>query len=114
MSTIVPIQPYIDERDQQERIEWAEQEAGWFFNKATARQKAKFDQAMDVARGCVSPLWDRKREAARKEWAESTKEASALFDRTVEWFISHGEISEELDALWTAMIVEGALAEAAE
>lgn len=120
MSKIVPLQPYLDERDYQARIEWADEQTHELFVKATVRAHDTYNARMQAARGCVGDAWKRRREAAKAEFQAATKEAHDLCERTEEWFIAHGnpQLPDELDALWTDLInrerVAGAMSEAAE
>jgi len=107
-----------DEREFQAKAARCEQDAGWYFDQATKREKAEFDATMHGLLGMTGPRWDRARDAAKAKWREDTAEARALFDRTVDCLMETGEVSDELDALWTELIdreaVAGAMAEAAE
>lgn len=104
----------LTERELQEKIEAADQTAGWYFERATRVQKAELDAKMQALRGVVGPRWRRERDAAKAKFAAETKEAAALLDRTVECLLDTGEVSETLDNAWTALFVSAALLEAAE
>ncbi|MBR1206588.1 MULTISPECIES: hypothetical protein [unclassified Bradyrhizobium] len=98
-----------------ERLERAEAEAGWYFNSATKPQQARFSDRMSAAfayRG--SPRWEREREAAQKEFTETTVAASALCAETVRELMETGEVSEALSYRWDELAVTGAMAQAAE
>lgn len=86
------------------RLARAEAEAGSWFDYATKPQAARYNERMAVAvayRG--APKWDRIRDAAKKEFAETTAEAAALCDETVQHYIAHGEILEALADRWEAL-----------
>lgn len=116
--TVIAFEPHRTAREEQDRVERAEIAAGWFFNEATKTAKAEFDAALQVALGMRGQKWDIARRAARDKFRDDTAEARALFDETVECFLAHGEISEELDQKWTSLCaleaVRAALNEAAE
>lgn len=85
-------------------LEAAEVEAGKWFDYATKPQAARYAEQMAVAsayRG--APKWDRIRDAAKKEFAATTTEAAALCDETVQHYIAHGEVLEELADRWEAL-----------
>ena len=90
--------------DTQRRVQAAEQEAGWYFDKAVRREKAEFDAAMRALLGVKGPRADRDRARIRRRWQEATAEASALLDATIECLLATGEVSAELDTQWTALI----------
>jgi hypothetical protein len=90
--------------DTRRRVQAAEKEAGWYFDKAVRGEKAEFDAAMRVLFGVTSPRADRERERVRRRWQEATAEPRALLDATVECLLATGEVSAELDELWTALI----------
>jgi hypothetical protein len=101
--------------DTQARVRDAEREAAWYFDRATWPQKAEFDETTHSLLGMTGPRADRARDAARTSWRQSTTAARTLLDRTVECLLETGEVSEELDALWTTLIDRAtALKEAAE
>ncbi|UGA46637.1 hypothetical protein HU230_0011585 [Bradyrhizobium quebecense] len=98
-----------------EKLERVEAEAGWYFNSATKQQQARFTDRMSAAfayRG--SPRWEREREAAQKEFTETTAGASALCAETVRELMETGEVSEALSYRWDELAVAGAMAQAAE
>lgn len=100
--------------DHAERVERAEHTAGWYFQQATVRQKAVYDAAMSGLRGLDAPRYDRARAAANAEWARSTVEASDLFTITCNEIMVHGEVPEEIGALWDDLEVREAVARAME
>ena len=102
-ATVVQLAPYLTEREEGEKIERAEIDAGWYFDKATRAQKAEYDATMRNLIGVVGPRWNRERDAAKAKFAAETAEARALFDRTVESLLETGEVSQELDDEWTAL-----------
>lgn len=103
-ATIQAIQPYLDQREFELKLSVCEVEAGWFFDRATAPQKAEYTATMASLQGCVGPRWNRERDAAKAKWHAATSAARALYDRTVECLLACGEVSEQLDGEWTAMI----------
>src|SRR5262249_19724352 len=97
------------------RVQAAEQEAGWDFDRATRQERAEFDAAMRALLGVTGPRADRARERARTRWHDATAEASALLEATIECLLLHGEVSAELDDQWTALFDRNAaMIEAAE
>jgi hypothetical protein len=87
----------------QARVQAAERDAGWYFDQATAPQKAEFDAAMHSLLGVTGPRANRARDAARARWRAETAEACALLEATVECLLETGEVSGELDERWTAL-----------
>ena len=102
-NTVLQIEPYLEQREYEAKIERCEIEASWFFNKATAAQKAEFDAEMRSLLGVTGPRWDRARDAAKAKWNADTAEARALYERTVESYMQTGECSGELDDLWSEL-----------
>lgn len=102
-ATVHSFSAALTQREHEDRVEQAEIAAGWFFDQATKGPKAEFDAAMQVALGMHGHLWRVQRERARAKFRDDTREARRLFDETVECFLAHGEISEELDQKWTAL-----------
>lgn len=96
-----------------ERVQSAEQRAGWYFDQATKPQKAAYTLAMDDLRGLSGPRYDRAREAARAAWHASTKDAADLFVRTADEIMKDGEMSEALSAEWDRLCAAQAEKEAA-
>ena len=97
------------------RVQAAEKEAAWYFNRATMREKAEFDATMRAMLGVTGPRADRARDRARTRWRDATAEARSLLDATIECLLDTGEVSAELDERWTALIDRDATAnEAAE
>ncbi len=62
--------------------------------------------------GMRGQQWDVARRTARDKFRDDTAEARKLFDETVERFLSHGEISEDLDNRWTELQEREAVAHA--
>ncbi|MDQ8729433.1 hypothetical protein [Bradyrhizobium sp. LHD-71] len=89
--------------DAQRRVRAAEQDAGWYFDQATRRQKAEFDATMHALLGVTGPRANRARDAARTQWQRTTAEAQTLFERTVDSLLATGEVTAELDEAWTAL-----------
>jgi hypothetical protein len=90
--------------DTQARVQEAEREAGWYFDRATRHQKAEFDGAMLALLGVIGPRADRARDAARTRWRDATAEARNLLEATIECLLETGEVSGELDEQWTALM----------
>ena len=104
-----------DFSEERERLEAAEAQAGRWFNSATTAQLARFNDRMAVAAAYKgSPRWDRERDAAHREFSETTAAASALYEETVRELVLNGEVSEELAYRWDESNVAGAMLEAAE
>lgn len=96
-----------------ERVERAEQAAGWYFNEATKPQKAAYTRAMEDLRGLSGPRYDRAREAAEAAWYASTKDAADLLNRTCDEIMRDGEMSESLGAEWDRLCAASIEKEAA-
>ncbi|MGY3535380.1 hypothetical protein [Bradyrhizobium sp. USDA 4452] len=98
-----------------ERLERAEAEAGWYFKTSTTQQQARYADRMSVAAAYKgSPRWDREREAAQKEFTETTAAASELCTETMHELMTIGEVSEALSYRWDELAVSDAMAQAAE
>jgi hypothetical protein len=101
--------------DMQRRVQAAEKEAGWYFDRATKHEKAEFDAAMQVLSGVTGPRANRGRERARTRWRDATAQARTLLEATIECLLATGEVSSELDEQWTVLMDDAAAArEAAE
>jgi hypothetical protein len=88
------------------RREWAEIEAGYFFDDVTKAQRAAFIGVTAMAalhHGHGSEAHCAAIDLAKRQWADDTKDARALFAETVEWFMNHRELSTDLDDRWTAL-----------
>lgn len=104
-----------DFSEQRERLERAEAHAGRWFNDATKAQLARFNDRMAVASAYKgAPRWDREREAAHKEFHDTTAAARELSEETVRELMLTGEVSESLSYRWDELAVTGAMLEAAE
>jgi hypothetical protein len=104
-----------DAADMQRRVQQAEKAAGWYFDKATKREKADFDATMHSLLGVTGPRGNRAREHARTRWRVATADARVLLEATIECLLQSGEVSAELDERWTALCDRDAgLKEAAE
>jgi hypothetical protein len=106
-------------RDDESPSEYAEREeramiqAGRWFDGSTKPQAARYAERMAVAaayRG--APRWDREREAAKKEFAETTKAAAELSDLTFAELMTAGEVSEALSYRWDELAVADAMKQA--
>lgn len=85
----------VDTREDDERRERAEIEAGRWFDDLTKPQAATYHQRIqDIAPYKGSPRWLRDREAAQREFAETTKEASAICEMVFGDLMALGEVSE--------------------
>jgi hypothetical protein len=87
-----------------QRVQAAETEAAWYFDRATKREKAEFDAAMRSMLGVTGPRADRARDRARARWQDVTAKAHTLLEATIECLLATGEVSAELDERWTALI----------
>lgn len=94
--------------DMQARVQNAEHEAGWYFDLATAPQRAEFEAAMRALLGTTGPRANRARDAARSHFRKSTTEARALLETSIDCLLENGELSADLDDQWTALIERGA------
>jgi hypothetical protein len=84
-----------DLSEDRERLEKCEQEAGRWFDELSMPQRVRYTQRMRDAqpyRG--SPRWDREREAANREFEETTKDAAAVCERVLRDLMLTGEASE--------------------
>ena len=89
--------------DEQDRTAAAEELAGWYFDKATERQRTAFQTAMEDVRGFAGNRWHRARERAHAEWQQHTEDARALFEETVEEILATGQVSEQTGDRWTEL-----------
>jgi hypothetical protein len=103
---------YESPQDHAERVERAEHEAHRYFQMATVRQKAAWDQVMSDLRGLRGPVYDRARAAANAAWARSTVEAADLMEITAGEIMVHAECPEEIAALWDDLEAREAVAAA--
>jgi hypothetical protein len=94
----------------EQRVQAAETQAAWYFDKATKREKAEFDATMRAMLGVTGPRADRIRDRARTRWQNATAEARSLLDETIECLLDTGEVSAELDERWTGLIDRDAAA----
>jgi hypothetical protein len=89
-----------------ERLEWAEEQAVYFFDQATKPQRAAFiglTSMADYLHGHGSQAHCATVDLAKRQWHFDTKEARELLAVTVDWFTRHRELSTELDDRWTAL-----------
>lgn len=101
--------------DYTERLQAADTAAGRWFNSATVAQLARFRDRMAVAAAYKgAPRWERERDAAHREFHETTTEARALCEETVRELMQAGEVSEALSYRWDELNVASAMLEAAE
>lgn len=79
----------------------ARDEAMKYFADATKIQLQTFtDRVVYLTPYYGSPYWERERNAAKKLYADTTKDARELMERTVDCLIATGEVSEELSSAW--------------
>jgi hypothetical protein len=89
-----------------ERREWAEDQAVFFFDAATKPQRAAFIGLTAMAallHGHGSQAHCAAVDLAKRQWHVDTKDARDLLAVTVDWFTRHREISTELDDRWAAL-----------
>lgn len=96
-----------------QRVQAADTEAAWYFERATKREKAEFDATMRAMLGVTGPRADRARERARVRWQDVTAEARSLLEATIECLLATGEVSAELDERWTVLFDRDAAAQEA-
>lgn len=101
---VYPLHIMDDRREFERKVAHCDQEAGWYFAQATKGPKAEFDATMNSLLGVTGPKWDRARDAAKAKFRESTADARVLCDLTFDCLMETGEVSSELDDLWTALI----------
>jgi hypothetical protein len=85
---------------------------GKWFSEVTKPQLARYNERMAVAsayRG--APRWTREREAADREYDETTAEARRLYELAMADLLALGEVSEDTDALLTQFKVGEIMAE---
>jgi hypothetical protein len=85
------------------RLREAERTASWYFDRATRRQKSAHEAELRALLGMSGPKWVRARGVLRRRFGETTAEARALFEQTVQCLLDTGEVSGELDEAWTAL-----------
>lgn len=84
----------------------AEAEARGYFEAATVRQKAEFDLSVATAvrlHGHGSMAHEATINLARAQFKHDTREARALYHRTVDCLLADGEVSDDLDYEWTRL-----------
>lgn len=86
------------------RVEAAENEASFHFNRATAKAQAEYEATSRDLLGMKGPKWDKARDAAREKFKAETAEAKALLEHTIQEILNDGEMSEATDAAWDALI----------
>jgi hypothetical protein len=94
--------------------QYADKEAQWYFDLATALQRSAYVQRMRDLLPHRGKLAERQRGDALRKVRAETAEAAALFERTRECVLVTGEISEALSLEWDALIARSQMAEAAE
>src|SRR5437868_3597852 len=90
--------------DMRARVQNAEDEAGWYFDRATEPQRAEFEAAMRGLLGTTGPRANRARDAARSHFRQSTAQARTLLEASIDCLLANGELSAELDEQWTVLI----------
>lgn len=89
--------------DEAEKAERCEAEALRFFNDAVKDFRAAYRASIVELWGDRTPRANRARDAIKARWDADTAPARALMDRTFECLMATGELSEELDAEWSAI-----------
>lgn len=89
--------------EETDRAEACEAEALRFFNDAVKDFGAAYRASIVGLWGDRTPRANRARDAIKARWDADTAPARALMDRTLECLMEHGELSEELDAEWSAI-----------
>lgn len=93
------------ESDHAERVDHAEREAQWLFDRATQRQAAAANEARSVAMAYSgTPRYARERVKIDRTFATNTAEARALFEATAEEVMRDGEVSEPMSERWDALM----------
>jgi len=90
-------------REEAERLEAVQAEAGRYFDSVTRRQRKVFVKAIMAVHVHGSQAHTDAIDLANQEWRTATAEARALYEATVECLLVHGNISDELDEAWTAL-----------
>jgi hypothetical protein len=95
--------------------EYADKEAGFFFDRATAPQREAYHQRLRDLLPYRGPKAERERAEALRKCRFETAEAAGLFNRTRECVLVTGEVSEALSLEWDEIISRNAaLREAAD
>jgi hypothetical protein len=89
--------------------EYADKEAGFYFDRAVAPQDAAFTEETKAIAHMHGPYWDRKRWALERRWNEATKEARGLFNRTRECVLVTGQVSDAISEEWDRLIARHAM-----
>lgn len=98
-----------DFSDEDARHEAALEISGRWFSDATKPQHARYVERMAAIRPFSgTPEWDRAREAATKEFKDSTAAAAALCNETYREVLATGEMSDELSCRWDALVTANA------
>ena len=104
-----------DLSEDRERRERCEREAATWFDDATGAQKASYLATLEtIAPYRGAPRGERMRAAADRRWRDSTAEALALYEITLQELLRTGEVSEALAERWEALEAPAPMAEAAE
>jgi len=94
----------MDYSEEVERLEKCEHEAASLFKIATKPALAAHTRAIvDLEPYHGSPRWTRERDKADRQYQKISKPAWELYKRSVNELMMSGEISEQLDAEWTAL-----------
>lgn len=94
-----------DFSDEDARHEAALEISGRWFSDATKPQHARYAERMAAIRPYAgSPEWERAREAATKEFKDSTAAAAALCNETYREVLATGEVSDALSYRWDLLL----------
>lgn len=91
----------------EESADRAKDEAVRYFADATKDQLQTYtNRIVEIGPYYGSPYWERERDFAKRRYAETTKDACELMERTVSCLIETGEVSESLSFEWDALMVK--------
>ena len=96
---------YESDAEHAARVEAAEREATWHFDRATVRQKQVYREAVDAAvklHGHGSMAHEATLNLAKAQWDRDTAAARDLFYRTCDELMT-GEVSEARSLEWDAL-----------
>ena len=97
---------YESDAEHAARVEAAEREATWHFDRATVRQKQVYREAVAAAvklHGHGSMAHEATLNLAKAQWDRDTAAARDLFYRTADCLMATGEVSESLSLEWDAL-----------
>jgi hypothetical protein len=88
-----------------ERVENAEREAQWYFDRVTQPQATAAKEARSVAMAYVgTPRYARELVKIDRKFAADTAAARELFEATAEEVMREGEVSEAMSERWDALM----------